>query len=266
MRLLASSVTILTRCIARAADLLSRLQMVLYGLLPALLSPEELTRLTRAHYEKSHRRIAAEPHPEASRWSLEGWEEQALARHMAQIGTVLVLGAGFGRESIALAERGYHVIGLDNNRDGLAVASRQAAALGLRVPFVQADFLVLPVLPSRIEYLLLSGVMYSSVQGRLRRQTWVRSLRSPLKPGGKVLLNFLAVREPEANTFEVIRRWTGRLQRLPGSNRDYQTGDYCSQGHFMHLFTDEQEIRSELTEAGATILELNWQEGVAVIA
>lgn len=105
--------------------------MVLYGLLPALLSPEELTRLTRAHYEKSYRRIVAESRPEASRWNLEGWEERVLTRHMAKIGTVLVLGAGFGRESIALAEQGYQVIGLDSNRDGLTVASRQAAALGL---------------------------------------------------------------------------------------------------------------------------------------
>jgi SAM-dependent methyltransferase len=247
-------------------DRLSGFQMVLHGILPALLPPETLIRLTRTHYEKSYRNITAELRSETFKWDLEGWEEQVVARHMTTIGTVLVLGAGFGREAIALAERGYQVVGLDNNRDGLIVAARQAAAQGLQAPFVQGDFLALPILPFRLEYLLLSGVMYSSIPGRQRRQTWVRSLRSSLKQGGKTMLNFLAVREPETNTFRVIRTWTSRLLRLPGSNRDYQTGDYCSQGHFMHLFTDEQEIRSELTEAGATILELNWREGFAVIA
>lgn len=266
MRLLASFVTALTRTLARVVERLSGFQMVLHGILPALLPPETLIRLTRTHYEKHYRTLTAESLPEAVRWGLEGWEEQVVAHHMTTIGTVLVLGAGFGRESIALAERGYQVVGLDSNRDGLIVAVRQAAALGLRAPLVQADFLALPILPFRLEYLLLSGVMYSSIPGRQRRQAWIRSLRPSLKQGGKTILNFLAVREPETHTFRVIRTWTSRLLRLPGSNRDYQPGDYCSQGHFMHLFTDEQEIRSELTEAGASILELNWREGFAVIA
>jgi hypothetical protein len=79
-------------------------------------------------------------------------------------------------------------------------------------------------------------------------------------------LNFLLSHEWQTKTHRVIHGINRWLQRLPGSNQSYQLGDFCSHGHFMHTFLDEAEIRSELTEAGATILELNWKEGFAVIA
>ena len=53
---------------------------------------------------------------------------------------------------------------------------------------------------------------------------------------------------------------------LPGANQSYQLGDTCSQSHFLHAFVDEEEIQSELREAGATIEQLHWHEGCAVLS
>ena len=54
--------------------------------------------------------------------------------------------------------------------------------------------------------------------------------------------------------------------KLPGANASYQPGDTCAQGHFLHLFATEEEIRSELTETKATIVALNWPNGFAVVS
>jgi SAM-dependent methyltransferase len=97
------------------------------------------------------------------KWTLESWEQDVLVRHKLTSGTILVLGAGVGRESIALAQRGFIVVGIDINRESLCVASQQAMAKGLQPLFAQADFLAIPIAPARGDYLFMSGIMYSSI-------------------------------------------------------------------------------------------------------
>lgn len=65
-----------------------------------MLPPKELSRLIRNHYDYSYQDVAAR-HPETCyKWTLESWEEDVIVRHKMTSGTVLVLGAGVGRESI----------------------------------------------------------------------------------------------------------------------------------------------------------------------
>jgi SAM-dependent methyltransferase len=260
------TVRLLIRLVERVASLVSSFQMLLYGLLPVLLPPEELTGLVRSYYghsyEKLTKRFAADTHT----WTLEHWEEGVVARHMTRPGTVVVLGSGLGRESIALAQRGHQVIAVDTNLDGLQMANRRAAEQNVEVTFVQADFQRLPLIPSSVDYVFMSGVMYSAIPGRRLRQACVRHFRETKGKDGTVILNFILSHELQTRTHRAIHHLNRWLMRLPGSNHAYQLGDVCSHGHFMHAFVDEAEIRSELMESGATILELNWREGFAVIA
>lgn len=120
MRLLARFITILVRISGQIAGLVFRVQQLLTGILPVLLPPEELTRLIRTHYDRSYQNVAARLPEACYKWTLESWEEDVLACHKMTSGTILVLGAGVGRESIALAERGFVVVGLDINRKACA--------------------------------------------------------------------------------------------------------------------------------------------------
>lgn len=264
MRLRIAAITLFTRLVEGIGRLVSHVQFCLYGILPALLPPDELTALTRTYYNRSYGGLEREFHADTYRWTLDTWEEAVRAKHMAATGTVLVLGAGLGREAIAFGQCGYRVLGIDNNFDGLRIATKRAA--DLPVTFVQGDFQLLPICDRQADYVFLSGVMYSSIPGRNHRQECVRRFRSTLRTNGKIALNFLLSHEWQTKTHRIINRINYWLRKLPGSNQAYQLGDFCSHGHFMHAFVDENEIRSELTEAGATILELNWSEGFVVIA
>lgn len=266
MHLLAIMVTGCAKLVGALVGLLAQIHMFLYGILPALLPPERLRTLMRRFYDRSYEQAGSHIPLTAYSWSLEPWEERVVTQHLPLPATALILGSGLGRESLALARRGYHVLGLDIARGGLVVSARRATELILPVTFVQADFLTLPVRSASVTYILLSGVMYSAVPGRERRQAWLRSLRDCLTPDGKIVLNFVIAREPETALTRMIQACTRFIIRWPGSNRAYQNGDTCTNGHFMHIFSDEEELRTEIAEAGITLTELNWPDGYAVLS
>lgn len=259
--LLVSSLAILLSGIGRLFD---RAALVLNGLLPAILSPRDLTHLIRGHYERSYIDAYARFSDDRYEWTLETWEEDVLVRHDIRSGHILVLGAGVGRESIALARWGLSVVGLDINREAVRTAARAAQRTTVPAAFVQADFLALPIRPHSFDYVLLSGIMYSSIPGRAHRQAWLKSLHAYLKDDGCIVLNFLVDRWPTRS-----RRLVEAVNRLavtlPGANKAYQPGDTCAQGHFLHAFQSEDEIRQELREAGVLVTDLAWSRGFAVV-
>lgn len=258
------TVTLLIRIVERMASRIASIQMFLYGLFPVLLPPKELTRLMGAYYLRSYEHLGNTFDADLHQWTLEHWEEGAVSTHMAVPGTVLVLGAGLGRESLILAQRGHRVIGVDTNGTGLQIAARRAVQQQVDVLFVQADFHRLPLLHA--DYVFLSGVMYSAIPGRALRQACVRQFREITAHHGTVILNFLRSQELQTGTHRALQRLNRWLVKLPGANLAYQLGDTCSHGHFMHAFLDEAELRSELTESGATILQLNWTQGYVVLS
>jgi 2-polyprenyl-3-methyl-5-hydroxy-6-metoxy-1,4-benzoquinol methylase len=265
MRVLGLLIIYLSRICARIGALAYEITQFLNSLLPALLSADELTRLIRVHYEGMYRNAAAQYSADILEWGLEPWEEEVVLQHKIVSGTTIVLGAGVGRESIALAQRGLRVIGLDINHDALCLAARTALSKSIDVAFVQASFLALPIIPGQMDYLFLSGIMYSSVPGRQARQAWLRSLSSRLKAGGIAMVSFLIDRTGKSGSPRLAYQLSAWLAGLPGANNAYQLGDVFSSGHFLHAFLTEEELQSEMTETGATIVQLNWDRQFVVL-
>ena len=265
MRLLGLLIIYLSRICDRVGGLVYEIATFLNSILPALLSADELTRLIRVHYEGMYGNAAAQYSAEVLEWGLEPWEEEVVVQHKILSGTTIVLGAGVGRESIALAQRGLRVIGLDINHEALCLAARTALAKSADVAFVQASFLALPIVSRQMDYLFLSGIMYSSVPGRHARQVWLRSLSTHLRVGGVAMVSFLIDRTRKSDLPRLTYRLSSWLAGLPGANAAYQPGDQLSSGYFLHAFLSEEELRSEMTETGATILQLNWKRQFAVL-
>ncbi len=266
MRLLMWTITGATRIVERLVRLLAWVQIGLAGLLPAVAPPQKLREMQRRFYDDSYQNVEEQARGEAFTWALEDWEERVVAGHFKRERAVLVLGAGVGRESIALTRLGFRVIGLDIHHGALRLARQRAHSERLIPRFAQADFFTLPIRTRQMDYIVLSGVMYSSIPGRAQRQTYLRSLRELLRPDGKIVLNFLLARESESRTSRLVERASTWLLRFPGTNQAYQRGDICQHGHFMHVFQERYELETELSQAGLTLLDLQWQEGYAVVA
>jgi 2-polyprenyl-3-methyl-5-hydroxy-6-metoxy-1,4-benzoquinol methylase len=252
------------RFLRKVILLLSRLVHALERTAPVFLSVTEMERQVRGHYMAD--RNQDEPPIPSEPPHLAAWEQLVLDRYKIDAGRMLVLGAGWGRESIAIAGRGVSVVGLDSSRAAVRQASRLAARESVPATFQQGNFLVPPYRPASFDHLLLSCNMYSAIPGCTSRQAWLNGALYLIKPGGVVIVSFL----PRFRPVSRLRAWSNRfnrwLMRLPGANRGYQVGDICYEVHFLHEFQDESELRGELAAAGASILEVNWDLGYAVLS
>ncbi|MEW6248191.1 MAG: class I SAM-dependent methyltransferase [Nitrospirota bacterium] len=254
------------QALERAGGCLQRLALFLNGLLPALLTPDQLTRLTRRHYQRAYSSSVTTLPDDPSLCELEPWEREVADRYALANGRLLVLGTGVGREAIAMARRGLSVVGIDTDATALRAATRIARRLGHDVRFVRADLARLPFRPASFDSALLASIMYSAIPGRAQRQMWLRDLCWALSPESLAVLSFLTEQEPQARMTRLREALARRLAGLLGANRAYQPGDTCPQGHFLHAFQTEQEVRQELEEAGVVVRELDWRRAFAVVA
>lgn len=120
-------------------------------------------------------------------------------------------------------------------------------------------------MPASFDYVLLGSDMYSAIPGLAQRHDWLSRSLSLLRPDGKVVLSFLPRRRPLSRLRSLSDRFNRILMRLPGANHEYQVGDICYEFHYLHEFQDQGELLGEFAQAGAKIIELNWDVGYAVL-
>lgn len=267
MTFIARLTHLVTQSLYFVAGQLNRLASAFGGLLPALLAPAQLNALTRKVYEKQYTSGLIERSIGFEGQDLLPWENDALNRHAAKPGLMLVMGCGLGREAIAIARRGLSVVGVDSNAVAVQTAQRRAKASGVPARFHLTDYLMLPYASQVFDYAFLSATMYSVIPGMAQRQAWLNDLRRILKPEGILILSFtgelLGNQRSRLGALRICLTTT--LARLPGANPGYQVGDACGGGHFMHFFQREEELREELDGAGALIRELDWARRFAVV-
>ncbi|MGH2400060.1 MAG: class I SAM-dependent methyltransferase, partial [bacterium] len=256
----------LARWFQRVGDVFRRVANLLYGFLPALLPPAELTAGLGKYYASVYTERFVPWAEEALQDGLEAWEIEVLDRYQLRKGRMLVLGSGWGREALAIARRGVSVVGIDTNEAAVRTAQRRADAAGVPARFHRASFLNLPYRSAAWDYVLMSRSMYSATPGAKARQSLLAGLVRVLKPEGLLILSFLPEQRPVSRSKRLATSMNRRLVKLPGANPSYQVGDGCIAGHFLHAFQDEAEISGELRGAGVVVREINWPRGFAVVA
>jgi SAM-dependent methyltransferase len=134
--------------------------------------------------------------------------------------SILDVGCGTGRHSVALAQRGFAVTGIDLSEPMLEKARNRAVAAGVDVTFAKQDaaaFTFEPVFDAAIG--LCEGAMGLLGQGDDpidRDLAVLRNIHAALKPGGRLVINALNVfrvarmvgQEPEADSFDVMSQTT----------------------------------------------------------
>jgi SAM-dependent methyltransferase len=179
-----------------------------------------------------------------------GWEADAVDRHFGGVESVVVLGAGAGREVIALAERGLEVVGHEVHPALVAEGRRLLAERGLPATLEPMARDRCPELAGTFAGAVIGWAAYTHVQGRETRVRLLADLREHLVPGAPLLLSFL-YRDGRERDFKLIAGLGSAVRRLLG-REPLDEGDTVVRT-YVHFFTRD-EVRSELASAGYELL------------
>jgi ubiquinone/menaquinone biosynthesis C-methylase UbiE len=123
-----------------------------------------------------------------SRQGLQASEEIMLARYAPAPGQVLDLGCGSGRAGLALASRGYKVVGLDIVWEMAQAARAMYLQGGLTPVVLQADMRAIPCASDSYDVVLVLIAALQHIQGRAARQAALAEIARVLRPNGVLIL------------------------------------------------------------------------------
>ena len=170
-------------------------------------------------------------------------------------GDLLLLGVGGGREAIPLARMGFRVTGVDFVPAMVARATENATRRGVSMEGLVQEISRLDAPVEAYDVIWLSRAMYSCVPTRARRVEMVRRIARAMKPGAFFLCQFQwNPRSPLTRQGRFLRRLiaTGTL-----GNLGYEEGDKLWYNiEFVHEFSSEQAVRSELEEGGLSVIHI----------
>jgi SAM-dependent methyltransferase len=173
------------------------------------------------------------------------WEVEAMEA-FDSCRRILVIGAGGGREVLALARLGREVEGYECNAALVAFAQdflpRQGCAT--RVRLLPRD--EVPAAGEPFDGIIIGWSAYTLIPGRAHRIRLLRRLRPLARPGGLLLLSFFT-REGEGPRFRVSAGVANGIRAVLRRER-VERGDALAP-NFVHYFVAE-EIATELREAG----------------
>jgi 2-polyprenyl-3-methyl-5-hydroxy-6-metoxy-1,4-benzoquinol methylase len=203
-----------------------------------------LNEVTRALYS-SETGFDSTEHNFAGLWD---WEEQAVRMHFSGCRTVLVAGAGGGREAIALARLGLTVTAFDFC-DRLTAACREH----LKTAGVCAQVLDAPPnSPPRglgtYDGIFAGRGFYHHIPGRARRIGFLAECRQHVVPGGPLFLSDFYTRPENSRPHRIIQLVGNAFRRLRMTKETVELGDWLS-SCWQHAFL-EHEIEAELRESG----------------
>jgi SAM-dependent methyltransferase len=220
--------------------------------------PDDLVEFSRQTYAKPQD-VDAWAEDDLVDSGLSDDERDLLAAVPATTGELLLLGVGGGREAIPLVRMGFRVTGVDYVTAMVDRAIENAARRGVRIEGLVQEISQLDVAESAYDVVWLSRAMYSCVPTRARRVEMVQRIAQALKPGGLVLCQFHWRAEPRPRGRGELLRRIVAICTL--GNLTYEAGDTLWLNvEFVHEFSREDEVRSELEEGGLSVISIRTDQ------
>jgi hypothetical protein len=187
------------------------------------------------------------------------WEKKIFAHpEFPRNGTILLGGAGAGRELVALSRLGYGVIGFEPVEDLLETARSVAANLpGVELhPGGYADLADFPIDKLQIDAVVLGWGSFSNLLTQPARIGLLTSIRTRA-PRAPLLLSVLPESTLPSGRIERIRRMIRSALRFVGLTPASPGNTFLSTAGFAHLFTPE-EITDLAARTGYEVIAGDW--------
>jgi ubiquinone/menaquinone biosynthesis C-methylase UbiE len=190
------------------------------------------------------------------------YEEHYIKKHVNSSRLLLNIGCGGGRESIALASRGYKIIGIDLLPSMVSNARQNALKLNMEINFLAMNAFDLGFSNESFAGVLMLSQVLAFIPFRKNRIHALKEVYRILKPGGKLILTTHSLNSNikyQAYFFIVnsYRRLFNRigLNRLePGDRFARTVGKAKSKGkHYLHMYSMEETF-DDLSAAGFKVL------------
>jgi SAM-dependent methyltransferase len=121
---------------------------------------------------------------------LEPWEQRFYGKNLRLGDRVLLVGCGTGRDLIALRRLGHAVTGLDQSDTIIELARGNLARRGLTAELIAAP-IETAELGGPYDAIIMSNLCYSCILETAARIAALKSIKSDLAPGGRVLMSYL---------------------------------------------------------------------------
>ncbi|MGB3757360.1 MAG: hypothetical protein WBA07_13450 [Rivularia sp. (in: cyanobacteria)] len=204
---------------------------------------KETMHLIDEYYYDNQQMYRWEEYNKAGLWK---WEKKVIDKYFDKCKTLLLLGAGGGREVLALSKLGYEVDGCECNPQLVEFGNQLIEKEGLtsNIQLVERD-------ASLDNGKLYDGIIvgwgaYMLIQGREKRIAFLKNLRNQINENSPILLSFFSMSGNNLY-FKIVNKVSNSLRWITRKNA-LEFGDDLVP-NFVHYFTQEQ-IASELQEAG----------------
>jgi hypothetical protein len=216
------------------------------GIALGIMDRRHLHALDRLHYGRASS-YQSEAH---NLRGLFDWEHEAVDGWFRGCRSLVVVGAGGGREVLALSRMGFEV-------DGYECNERLVRAAGALLPAQGCPARVLPLprdaspAPGRAYDGLVAGwSAYMLIPGRAARIGFLRGMAALAAPGAPLLLSFFTRTAGNAR-WRRIAEVAAPLRRLRRAEPVEEGDDLVP--NYVHRFTEE-EVRAEMAEGGFELL------------
>lgn len=182
------------------------------------------------------------------------WETAFADRYLPSGARVLVIGCGSGRDVVALARRGYRVVGIDPAAEAVATGRAALERLGIEASLLDG-FFEDRQWPPEFDAVSFSNYTYTYIPGAARRVAALTLAAAALRPGGHILLNVF--RREGGERLAVLGAWTARFSRndwFPGPGDQFPL-DAASGTVFYEHFFSQHQLDEEFASAGLRLVE-----------
>lgn len=230
----------------RAWDLLEKathfINSCFVGFWLGVLKRDQLHRIDRAYYDKEKMYFDEQ----YNRRGLFNWENEVIEEYYRRCKHILLIGAGGGREVLALDKLGHIVDGYEPHPEFVKLANDLLTQEGAvsRVELMSREHCPegLPV----YDGLIVGWGAYMLIQGKERRVAFLRQMHSRAQPNAPILLSFFSL-ENYPRRYTLIFKIANLVRGILNRER-IDLGDDLAP-NYVHFFTEDQ-IKNELEEGG----------------